>query len=81
MQDVLNQEVIIVFYDRLESMCEMRNIKVTPLLVKLGLSKGSISRWKKGSVPNGEILIKLASSLDCSVDYLLELTDNPEVNI
>ncbi|WP_242631599.1 hypothetical protein [Sedimentibacter sp. zth1] len=33
-----------------------------------------------GSIPNGETLKGIADYLDCSVDYLLGRTDNPEVN-
>lgn len=32
------------------------------------------------TIPNGKILIALADKLEVSVDYLLERTDNPEVN-
>ncbi len=33
-----------------------------------------------GSTPKSENLAKIADCLDCSVDYLLGRTDNPEVN-
>ncbi|MDE7245140.1 MAG: helix-turn-helix domain-containing protein [Oscillospiraceae bacterium] len=51
--------------------CAEMGIKVTPLVNELGISSGVISRWKSGTLPNGETLLKLASRLDCSVDYLL----------
>lgn len=60
-----------MFYDRLQTRCEEMGIKITPLVNELGISSGSISRWKAGTLPNGETLLKLASRLDCSVDYLL----------
>lgn len=45
-----------------------------------GISTGNISDWKKGrSMPTAAKLDILANYLDCSVDYLLGRTDNPEV--
>lgn len=60
-----------VFFDKLQLLCAEKGIRITPLLQELGLSSGAISRWKAGTLPNGETLLKLASRLDCSVDYLL----------
>lgn len=46
-----------------------------------GISTGNISDWKKGrSLPSAVKLAVLADYLDCSVDYLLGRTDNPEIN-
>ena len=46
-----------------------------------GISTGNISDWKSGrSMPSAIKLDILADYLDCSVDYLLGRTDNPEVN-
>lgn len=44
-----------------------------------GISTGNISDWKSGrSMPSAIKLDVLANYLDCSVDYLLGRTDNPE---
>lgn len=41
-----------------------------------GISSGNISDWKSGrSKPGMELLIKIADHFECSVDYLLGLTD------
>ena len=46
-----------------------------------GISNGNISDWKSGrSMPSAAALDVLANYLDCSVDYLLGRTDNPDVN-
>lgn len=60
-----------MFFSRLQARCVAQGIKLTPLLDELGISRGSIGRWRAGTVPNGETLLKLAARLDCSVDYLL----------
>lgn len=47
----------------------------------IGVSSGNISDWKSGkSKPNIDAITKIADYLDCSVDYLLGRTDNPEIN-
>jgi transcriptional regulator with XRE-family HTH domain len=68
------------FYNNLIKACSIKNIKVSNLTALLGFSTGNLSKWKAGTIPNGEILLKIADYLDVSVDYLLGRTDNPEVN-
>lgn len=67
-----------MFFDRLQMRCTEMGIKITPLVNELGISSGAIGRWKAGTLPNGETLVKIASRLDCSVDYLLELDEQKE---
>ena len=46
-----------------------------------GISTGNISDWKSGrSMPTAKKLISLADFLNCSIDYLLGRTNNPEIN-
>ncbi len=46
---------------------------------KTGISTGNISDWKSGRcLPSAEELAKIADCLDCSVDYLLGRTNNPD---
>lgn len=66
-----------MFWERFYKLCENTNLKPNPLGKKLGISSGVITKWKNGGIPNGETLIKIADYLDCSVDYLLGRTDNP----
>lgn len=43
---------------------------------KTGISTGNISDWKSGrSVPSADALVKISKTFNCSVDYLLGLTD------
>lgn len=69
-----------MFFNQLEKRCKQCQIKLTPLVLSIGISKGNISKWRNGTIPTGDILIKLADALDCSVDYLLGRTDVIEVN-
>lgn len=64
-----------MFYDKLHALCQESNKKITPVVLELGLSAGSIARWKKGTVPDGNTICKIADYFDVSADYLLEKTD------
>lgn len=58
-------------------LAELKNTNVSTVLKALELSTSKMTAWKKGSVPSGDILVKLADYFDVSVDYLLERTDIP----
>lgn len=60
-----------MFYDNLLVACEKKGVKVTPLVIECGGASGSISNWKKGASPNSDIVLKLATRLNVSTDYLL----------
>lgn len=46
-----------------------------------GISSGNISDWKKGrSFPSASKLNTLANCLNCSVDYLLGRTNDPQIS-
>ena len=58
-----------------------KNLNSVKLSKATGISAGNISDWKSGrSAPSASALIVLADCLDCSIDYLLGRTENPEVN-
>lgn len=67
-----------IFFERLYQLCEEKGTTPNPLLTPLGISSGTITRWKEGTQPTGKFLIIISDALDCSVDYLLGRTDNPQ---
>ena len=70
-----------VTLDNLFQRMAEQHISAKKLSEATGISGGNISDWKKGrSMPSAAALGILADYLDCSVDYLLGRTDNPEVN-
>ena len=69
-----------IFWERLYEMCMKRSCKPNTIAKSIGLSTATATKWKNGTIPNGEALIKIADYLDCSIDYLLGRTDNPEIN-
>ena len=60
-----------MFYEQLLKICKINNISPTFLISKLGLSTGNITNWKGGTIPSGEIMRKIATYFNVSVDYLL----------
>lgn len=66
-----------MFFDRLLFLCSENGTDVSNVLRALGLSTSKGTAWRKGSIPNGEILLKLANYFQVSTDYLLGSTDDP----
>ncbi len=67
-----------VFSVRLKETRIAANITQKQLSEILGVSERSYQNYEYGNrEPNFDITIKLADYLDCSVDYLLGRTDNP----
>ncbi len=58
----------------------MNNVKPTVVSKSIGLSDAIPTKWKNGAIPKAEILLKLGEYFDCSVDYLLGRTENPQAH-
>lgn len=58
-------------YVTFDKLCKENGTTATAIALKLGLSKGNTSSWKKGGNPSADILIKIADELNCTVDILL----------
>ncbi len=52
-----------MFYERLQQLCKKQGTSVSKMLKELGLSTGSTGNWKKGQLPKGDVLIKIANYL------------------
>ena len=65
--------------DRIKLMAKQRKVTIKQLLSDVGLGFNTMSNMKT-SMPKADNLAKIADYLDCSVDYLLGRTDNPEIN-
>lgn len=60
-----------MFYQRLHELCKEKGTSVTNMLNSLGISTGCTGNWKKGNLPKGDVLIKIADYLNTSIDYML----------
>ena len=48
----------------------------------LNVTKGTVSNWENGNrFPDNDMLVKIANFFECSTDYLLGRTNNPNVKI
>ena len=64
--------------ERIKFLAKQKEIKITDMLNSCELSKNALSSMKsRGSWIQSNNLAKIADYLDCSVDYLLGRTDNP----
>lgn len=72
----MNNSQIINNLVNLRKLRESKNLTQLQLSMQLEVSQELISRYELGtSFPQPQMLIKLANFFNCSVDYLLGLTD------
>ena len=65
---------------RIKSTAKLKQITMKQLLSECNLNINAVSEFSKGKNLSCVSLAKIADYLDCSVDYLLGRTDNPEIN-
>lgn len=70
-----------MFWDTFYKICEANHTKPNSVAKVIGVSSATCTKWKNGTVPNGDTLLKLADCLGCSVDYLLGRTDKPDMTV
>lgn len=66
-----------MFIDRLDKILKTKKMTGAELAKRINLSSGAYSYWKKGKTPNAEQLEKISKELNVSVDWLLELSEDP----
>lgn len=64
-----------MFFEKLNKLVKERSITMNKLAKDAGFSQANTDRWKKGSMPNTDALIKICKYLNVSADYLLDLED------
>lgn len=65
---------------RIKSRAKEKNVLIRDMLSACDLSINAISQISNKKGLSSFSLARIADYLDCSVDYLLGRTDNPEVN-
>lgn len=65
------------FLDRVEELCSQKGLKRQVVYTNCGIGKNFGVSIRNGSEPSIGKVFALATELDCSVDYLLCRTDNP----
>ena len=65
--------------DCIKQLAKEKHIAVNAMLIACDINKDALyTMQSKGFYPRVEALTKIADYLDCSVDYLLGRTDNPQ---
>lgn len=76
-----NNEVIIVQFRNLREVREDRCVRQKDIAQYLNVSQNTYSQYETGVISlTAEVLIKIADFYQVSIDYLLDRTDNPQVN-
>lgn len=70
-----------MFWEKLQYLSDLIGKKPHAVLKELEISSGSVNNWKKGTIPNGEILKKVADYFDVSIDSLLDSDENVSIRI
>ncbi len=67
-----------MFLSRVSELIESRGITRNRLLLETGINTNAFQNWeKRGTVPSGDVVAKLADYFHVSTDYLLGRTDDP----
>lgn len=76
---ILNYGIIIIM--RLAQLRKERKISQVKLAMDLNTNQNTISRYETGErEADYAMLIRISDYFNVSIDYLLERTDNPEIN-
>lgn len=75
-----NYEVIIMHFRNLRGIREDKDIKQKDIAKYLNVSQNTYSQYETGVISlTAEVLIKLADYYNVSIDYLLDRTNNPNI--
>lgn len=66
-----------MFYEKIEKEIKKRKINLNQLAKGAGITQSGTSRWKSGTMPSCDVLVKICKYLNVSADYLLDLDDTP----
>ena len=66
--------------EMIKTRSKIQGIAIKDMLIELELGSNTISHMRHGRTIASDSLARIADYLDCSVDYLLGRTDNPEIN-
>ena len=70
------------FLDRVLNLIDSNGTTKNKLASELKLAKGSIANWQdRGTVPSGDIVLKIAQYFHVSTDYLLTGTEYTSIQL
>lgn len=60
-----------MFWKNFVQLCNKNNTTPTAVVLEMGISRGSVTGWKKGSVPNDGTLLRLSEYFNVTVEELI----------
>lgn len=63
--------------DRISALAKSKGLSINQMLKNAELSTTILDNMKRGRLPSVDKIQSIAEYFDCSVDYLLGRTDNP----
>ena len=63
--------------ERIKLIAKSKGLTVSTVLKEVNLGRNTMANFKT-SMPKADNLAKIADYLDCSIDYLMGRTDNPD---
>lgn len=63
---------------RIKSLAKHQKVSIKDMLASCGLGINTLANMNSGRMPLVDNIAKIADYLDCSVDYLLGRTDDPQ---
>ena len=70
-----------MFWDQFIKLCTELNTKPNPVAKELGISSGILTKWKNGSLPSTDALLKISEYFNVSIDYLLGRTEQKNASM
>lgn len=70
----------IQFSQRIKDRCKEKGYTIKRVLENIQISRNYMYDLKRGQTPSIISVEKIANYLDCSIDYLIGRTDNPDIN-
>ncbi len=67
-----------MFSERFLKLRKDKGLTQKALAAEIGLTERTIQNYEAGRVPDLDELIKIADFFDCSLDYLVDRSDNPK---
>ena len=65
--------------ERIKLIAKSKGLTVSTVLKEVNLGRNTMANFK-ASMPKADNLAKIADYLDCSIDYLMGRTDDPDLH-
>lgn len=69
-----------MFFDIFSALCKKKGVTPNKALTDCEISRTSVAKWKKGAVPNGATLSKLAAYFGVTTDYLMGISIQAQID-